>query len=43
MVSDLLVSIREVDEVIHLQEEIAVRGTVQWWGLMPYDCSNIRY
>jgi hypothetical protein len=32
--SDLLLAIREVDEVIHLQEEMVVW---KWWGLMPCD------
>jgi hypothetical protein len=34
MESDLLLAIREVDEVIHLQEEIMVW---KWWGLMTCD------
>jgi hypothetical protein len=33
MVSGLLLAIREVDEVIHLQEEIVVCGTLQVVGL----------
>jgi hypothetical protein len=37
MVSDLLLAIREVDEVIHLQEEIVVAGLCKWWGSMPCD------
>jgi hypothetical protein len=36
-VSDLLLAIREVDEVIHMQEEIVVCGTFKWWGTIPCD------
>jgi hypothetical protein len=32
MESDLLLAIREVDEVIHLREEIVVCGTLQVVG-----------
>jgi hypothetical protein len=34
MESDLLLAIREVDEVNHLQEEVVVW---MWWGLMRCD------
>ncbi len=37
MVSDLLLAIREVDEVIHLQEQIVVYGTMHVWGSIPCD------
>lgn len=37
VVFDLLLAIRTVDEVIYLQEEIVVCGTLKWWGTMPCD------
>jgi hypothetical protein len=36
-VSDLLLAIRVVDEVIHVEEEIGVCGTFKWWGTIPCD------
>jgi hypothetical protein len=37
MASDLLLAVQEVDEVIHLREEIVVAGLCSWWGSMPCD------
>jgi hypothetical protein len=34
---DLLLAIREADEVIHLQKEIVVAGLFKWWGSIPCD------
>jgi hypothetical protein len=36
-VSDLLLAIREVDEVIHVLEELWFAGLCKWWGTMLYD------